>query len=97
MKLIYSKKNIINNKYIKSSICFFFLIILFLIKCIFKKNKIYNKTNNLLKKLSLTSEIIKIYSNLYDVNRNGYNKPKFEGKVITIPYFKFKIGNCLIK
>ena len=91
MKLIYSKRSIIN-KYIKSSICFFFLIILFLIKCLFKNNKIYNKTNNLLKKLSLTSEIIKIYSSLYDANRNGYNKPRFDGKVINYPIQQQKKG-----
>lgn len=91
MKLIYSKRNIIN-KYIKINICVFFYIILFLIKFVFKNNKIYNNTNNLFKKLSLTSEIIKIYSNLYDANRNGYIKPKFEGKVINYPIQQQKKG-----
>ncbi len=51
---------------------------------------IYKKTDDLLKKLSLTHELINIYSNLYDANRNGYVKPIFNGNVIKYPIHQKK-------
>ena len=92
MKIIHLQRNVIINKYIKLNICLIFLIILFIAKCLFEKNIFLNNNNDILKKLSLTSELINIYSNLYDANRNGYTKPKFNEIVINYPIKQKKKG-----
>ena len=83
-------------KYIKIILFLFLIINLFNKKLksnLFKNNDSFQKMKE---KLNLSSEINKIYSILYDANRNGYFKPIFpKMKEKYYPNTKQKSGVCV--
>ena len=78
----------------------FSLFIIKSITCNFLEGNKNNlkKENTIIEKLKLVSDLIKIYSELYDYSREGYNKPKFLKQTREYNFFqkKLDISICVI-
>lgn len=92
--------NILQLKLLLIILSIFSLLIIKSITCNFLEGNKNNlkKENTIIEKLKLVSDLIKIYSELYDYSREGYNKPKFLKQTREYNFFqkKLDISICVI-